>query len=163
MPEDGWYLTLADRSLVPYHTKTYTLPRAAQVPAGTSSCMLANKASVGCCFALFTPWLEAPFGRRAASFRHRQHRAPFRPPSGRVPETSLSEPTHHRAHSSVCFTHRRWGEHVAHWRLMNPPPRMDITLSCPQPRKIMRVPLVRPIHRDTRLLCLAGRPEGRWG
>lgn len=34
-----------------------------------------------------------------------------------------------------ALSHTKMGEHVAHWRLMNPPPRMDITLSYPQPKK----------------------------
>jgi hypothetical protein len=112
----------------PYHTRDPILPTAAQVPAGTPHFRLSNKASVGRCFALFTPWLwlEAPFWA-SCSFRHKQHQAPFRPPSEDIRETSLpKDSTHH--HILVD------GKTPAHWQLTNPP-RLGLISPCPTPNQ----------------------------
>lgn len=128
--------TLADRSLVPYHTKTYILPTAAQVPAGTFSCRVGKQGVRGVLLCLVYPMPGSPFW--ASCFlpsQTAQSSFPFTLPrtSEGVPETSKRVNPLPRHLHALSYT--KMGEHVAHWRLMNPPPRMDITLSYPQPTK----------------------------
>ncbi|KAK1827876.1 hypothetical protein QBC39DRAFT_165372 [Podospora conica] len=57
-------------------------------------------------------------------------------------------------------------EQDAHWRrLPDPPPRIDIPVSQPQPdQKTCEFhSFVRHTRGDTEPLCLSGRPEERWG
>lgn len=104
MPKDGWYLTLQWLIGPPIpHLNIHPADGCAR--ACRYFLLQVRKQGVReVLFCLVYPMAGSPFWA-SCSFRHRQHRAPFRPPSRRVPETSLAkESTHHHA---ICSSLNR--------------------------------------------------------